>query len=338
MRVALPFQSPPEKELDMSAARSSKNASKLSRSPDHRYRPALESLERRDMPSVAANLATDGVWIRFDDGQLWEHTSAGLRYIDTNVVSVSSGLDSSGAPAAFILHRDNSLWEFSDNIGLVKIDTNVAAMSGSQNYADTVFIQYLNGFVFEHQGVGTSGSFRFVDTNAQAISTGIDSLGEAAVFIRYRNNQVWEWSPIQHFTFVDSNAQSIAASQVRPDTVFITYLNAMLYEHVGTARMPGFTFIATNVSQASAGKTGDLEEVAFFIQNSTVFEWLPQSDTYLAIDGPPNMAVSASPVAISASQNGLDTVFIVYADTTLFEHVGQPGSDTFSLITTNVTP
>jgi hypothetical protein len=290
------------------------------------------------MPSIAANLATDGAWIRFNDGLLWEHTSAGLRFIDNNVVSVSSGLDSAGAPAAFILHSDNSLWEFSDHIGLVKIDTNVAAMSGSQNYADTVFIQYLNGKVYEHQGVGARGSFHFVDTNARSISTGIDGHGEASVFIRYRNNQVWEWSPIQHFTFVDSNAVAISASQVRPDTVFINYLNAMLYEHAGIPRMGGFTFIATNVSQVSAGKTGDLQEVAFFIQNSTVHEWLRQSNTLLAIGGPPNMAVSASPVAISASQNSLDTVFIVYADTTLFEHVGRPGSDAFSLISTNVTP
>src|SRR5262249_53265500 len=160
------------------------------------------------------NLAADGVWIRFNDGQLWEHTSAGLRYIDTNVASVSSGLDSFGTPAAFILHNDNTLWEFSDNIGLVKLAVNVAAMSGPQTYADTVFIQYLNGVVYEHQGVGANGKFTFVDINAQSISTGIDNLGEAAVFIRYLNNQVWEWSPIRHFTMVDINAQSITASQV----------------------------------------------------------------------------------------------------------------------------
>jgi hypothetical protein len=298
----------------------------------------LESLERRDMPSIAANLATDGVWIRFDDGQLWEHTSTGLRYIDTNVLSVSSGLDSKGAPAAFIRHRDNSLWEFSDNIGLVKIDVNVADMSGSQNYADTVFIQYLNGMVYEHQGVGASGSFHFVDINAQSISTGIDSLGEAAVFIRYLNNQVWEWSPKQHFSKVDINAQSISASQVRPDTVFIIYLNTMLYEHAGTSAHAGFTFIATGVSQVSAAKTvmSPLGEAAFFIQNSNVFEWLPQSKTVLSI-GAPSMAVSAGAVALSASQNSLDTVFIVYGDTTLFEHVGQSQS-AFALITTNVRP
>jgi len=285
------------------------------------------------MPSVAANLATDGVWIRFNDGLLWEHTSAGLRYIDTNVVSVSSGLDSQGAPAAFILHRDNSLWEFSDNIGLVKIDTNVAAMSGSQNYANTVFIQYLNGMVYEHQGVGASGSFHFVDINAQSISTGIDNMGEAAVFIRYLNNQVWEWSPIRHFSFVDINAQSITASQVRPDTVFIIYQNAMLYEHAGTSSHAGFTFIATNVSQVSAAKSvesGVLEEAAFFIQNSTVYEWLPQSDTLLPIDN--------NAVAVSASQNSLDTVFIVYMDTSLFEHVGHSVPSAFALISTNVTP
>ncbi len=290
------------------------------------------------MPSVAANLATDGVWIRFSDGQLWEHTNAGLRYIDTNVVSVSSGLDSMGAPAAFILHRDNSLWEFSDNIGLVKIDTNVVSMSGSQNYADTVFIQYLNHKVYEHQGVGPSGSFHFVDTTAQSISTGIDGHGEAAVFIRYLNNQVWEWSPIQHFSFVDTNATSISASQVRPDTVFITYLNAMLYEHAGATRLGGFTFIATNVSQVSAAKTvmSPLGEAAFFIQNFNVYEWLPQSHSVLSI-GAPSMAVSAGAVALSASQNSLDTVFVVYADTTLFESVGQSGS-AFSLITTNATP
>jgi hypothetical protein len=323
----------------MSVPRSSKVSSKQSRLPDRRYRPVLESLERRDMPSVSANLAGGGVWIRFDDGQLWEHTSAGLRYIDTNVLSVSSGLDSSGAPAAFIRQRDNSLWEFSDNIGLVKVDTNVAAMSGSQNYADTVFIQYLNGLVYEHRGVGASGSFQLVDRNAQEISTGIDSLGEAAVFIRYRNNQVWEWSPIQHFSFVDSSAVSISASQVRPDTVFVIYLNAMLYEHAGTTRMGGFTFIANSVSQVSAGKTmmSPQGEAAFFIQNSIAYEWLPQSNTLLKIGGPPNMAVNVGVAAVSASQNSLDTVFIVYGDTTLFEHVGQSASNGFAVITTNVT-
>jgi hypothetical protein len=286
------------------------------------------------MPSIAANLAADGVWIRFNDGLLYEHTSAGLRYIDSNVASVSSGLDSQGAPAAFILLQNNTLWEFSDNVGLVQIDGNVAAMSGSQNYADTVFIQYLNGMVYEHQGLGANGKFTFVDINAQSISTGIDNMGEAAVFIRYLNDQVWEWSPIRHFTMVDINAQSIAASQVRPDTVFIIYLNALLYEHNGTSAHAGFTGIAANVSQVTPAKVGDLQEAAFFIQNSAVYEWLPQSDSVMAIGSPPNMAVSAGAVAVNASQNSLGTLFIVYADTTLFEFT----SSGFSLITTNATP
>jgi hypothetical protein len=289
------------------------------------------------MPSVSANLAADGVWIRFNDGQLWEHTSAGLRFIDFNVLGVSSGLDSFGAPAAFIRYRNNFLFEFSDNLGFRFVDSNVLSMSGSQNFADTVFIQYVNGFVYEHRGIGTNGLFTFVDTNAVSISTGINAFDQAAVFIRYRNGQLWEWSPANHFSFIDFNVQSISASQVVPDTTFIVYNNTSLFLHSGLSLQTGFRFIDSNVASVSAGKSVELVNgnqnfvAAAFIDylSTTAAEWLPVSNTFLPID--------VNVVALSASQNSLDTVFLIYANTALFEHVGRSAQSGFFLLTTNVT-
>jgi hypothetical protein len=308
----------------------------------HHHFPCLEALEDRRLPSVSAT--GSGVFIRYRDGQLWEHAGSTFTPIAVNTMAVSAGKDTNGSPAAFILFDSGILDEWSATLGFIPIDGNVAAVSASQQERDTAFILYTNGRVFEHQGTSLSQGFTAIDSNAIQVSAGTDQAGHASVFIVYNNHALFQWSAASGFRRIDVNVLNVSAvpttqvdgqsSLVGADTAFITYQNSMLFEWSAAA---GFQFIDSNVLQVSVTETAPppgggpfivFPTVFILYNNHQVFEWMQGGAPT------PFTLIDSNVVALSSTSLGFDDVFLVYNTSALFEN----NHGHFTFIDVNVGP
>jgi hypothetical protein len=319
-----------------------------------RSRPKVESLEERSVPSAApTGTADNAVFIRYRDGQLWEHSAAGFQKIDINTLAVSTGVDGSHNPTAFILYDNGALYEWSAAGRFHYIDGNVVAVSASPQAADTVFILYNNHLLYEHTGTSNRSGFRLIDGNAAAVSAGVDDALNPAAFIVYNNNALYEWSPAAGFQFIDVNVAQISAVSVAymnngtfdqgMNTVFIVYQGGMLYQHDDA----GFLRIDSNVAQVSAGLTQsgtspadavNLPAAYIRYTNDAVYQWTPGNPVHNAFS-----PIDTHAVAISANFGVSDTVFIIYDNSDLFAATldpfqPSPGNQSFTYIDANVGP
>jgi hypothetical protein len=292
------------------------------------YWPRLEVLEDRSLPSVAANIAADGVFIRYLDGQLFEHTSAGFQRIDVNTAQVSAGVDASGNPTAFILYKNGAVYEWSATGGFMQVDINAVSIAASQSTADTVFIIYNNHQLWEHTETSAVAGFRFIDVNVAKVSAGFTGTSEPAAFIVYANSFLFEWALISGFHFIDVNVSTVSAVPRDPnppgsplgplgaDRVYIVYVSGQLFEHASG----GFRSIDVNVTDVSAGVGHPVgpfmprAPAAFILyQDGEVAEWGdPGTSTPVLLD--------IDAVGLSASPQQSDTAFIVKKNTQLFEY------------------
>jgi hypothetical protein len=292
-------------------------------------------------------------------GQVWEYSRFGPpRLIDAaNAVAVSTGVDRFGDPAAFILYNNGVLLEWSANymspgsavpierLGCRHVNINVAQVSASQQAADTAFIRYTDGEVFEHSGLSAVAGFTsmFVNFNAVDISAAVDANYSPAVYILVPNatsptrNDLLEWSVSTGLQGpLDTNVRSISAeSRADPDggltagfvnTVFIVYFNGLLYQRT----QQGITGINNNVQDVSAGATnaGTLESP---ILHARVFiDYANIGDVYqwaAGQQGPPTQIALGSPAGISVTglraSEEVDAVFALRSDDQLFEWTPQ---------------
>jgi hypothetical protein len=277
------------------------------------------------------NSVVDGVFVRYDNNTIYEHSRAGFQRIDVNAVAVSTGVDAFGDQAAFILYDNAKLYEWSPNTGFKLVDVNVAQASSSQQAADTVFIRYRDGQVFEH--TGTSPIAGFTPTlvhNAVSISAGVDANFNPAVFIitPLGNTQVLrEWSiPLALSGVIDTNVVSISAeSRADPDggltfdfrdTVFIVYNTGQLFEHTDA----GFRAIAVNVVAVSAGAANvgtvdnpSLRPASFILyNNAAVYEWGGLGASLFH-------QLDSNDSQVTASEEP-DAAFVLRADSAYFEY------------------
>jgi hypothetical protein len=270
------------------------------------------------------NSVVDGVFLIYADHRLAEYSRSGLQQIDVNAVAVSTGVDAVGDQAAFIFYDTGALYEWSPTLGFKLVDYNVAQASASQQAANTVFIRYRDGKVYEHTGTSAIAGFTGIDVNAVQISAGVDAQLNPAVFIVYNNSALFEWSAALGFHGIDANVASVSAESRADaigftagfqDTVFIVYRTGQLYEHNDA----GFQTIATNVTSVSAGQTNvgtpdnpSVRPAAFFLnENSAVTEWnVGRFHWYRTID--------ANAARLLTSEQ-TDAVFILYRDGQLFE-------------------
>jgi hypothetical protein len=322
------------------------------RSPGHdcrvAYRPRLEALEDRQLLAVSASAVDPhGVFIRYNDGQLFFHDPTGFRRIDIGVASVSAGITldnlATQVPAGFIVYNNGRLVEWSQPHGYQLIDINVvsvaAAVVGTTGTPDGVFILYNNAQLFEHIGRSPVTGFTHI---ADAVSSMSPTFGNGDVFYVQINHMLSEHLAGGGSTVIDGNVQSVSGGQLNPDTAFIVYTNAALYEFDPNAPLR-FTLIDTNVASVGAGTssipgTMTTIDAAFYItRDGALVEWLapnissPTPDgTYVFVDG--NVA------SISTTTAGVDDVFIVYNNGMLFEHTGLSRRSGFTFVDTNVSP
>jgi hypothetical protein len=304
------------------------------RSPGNQCLLKLEALEERRLLSVAPGYwNSNNVFIRYNDGRLYEHTEQGtFQFIDVNTVKVVTGRLGSD-DVAYILYNNSALYEWTANAGFHLIDVNVADMSAAlgQNGDETIFILYTNGKVFEHTGESHQTGFTYIDSNAIQVSAGAGSDFSPAAYIVYNNHALYEWSPHDHFIYIDTNVARVSAG-IDGQIVFIVYENGELFQHSNYNNKSVFQFLDVNVADVSAGQTEigqatGLPAVYILYTNHQVFECKPGNSTFFYID--------SNAVAIDASQSQGDTVFIVYDNTDLFENTNVTN---FHFIDVNVDP
>jgi hypothetical protein len=291
--------------------------------PDGQFISATATSPNGNTSAFAANVIADNpltetTFYLKQNGEVWQTTGSGHRQrIDVNAVQVSMGIDSQEAPAAFIVYNNSFLYEWSQNNGFKLIDVNVAQVSAFQGQADTVFIRYVTGQVYEHVGTSHGSGFTSIAFNAVDISAAdfTSPPTDPAVFIVYADTRLFEWSKASVFSYIDVNVAQVSASQAYANTVFIRYVDGKVYEHVGTSTASGFTRIDVNGAQVTAGisSTGG---PSVFIQygNGVVYEWSATNGFQF---------VDINAVGVSGDQDQLDAVFILYNNGDLYEAIGR---------------
>jgi hypothetical protein len=298
----------------------------------------LEVLERREHLSVSPSLFTGGTeFIRYNDGELFQHDAAGFHRIDVNVASVSAGLTHRGMsfpPVAFIVYNNGQLFEWTQDTGFSFIDINVVGVVGSGSLTDTAWILYNNGQLFRHSLLS---GFSFIAGSVTSMSPTLPGTGD--LFYVQTNHMLSEHLSGSGSVVIDGNVQSVSASQVERDSAFVLYTNSALFEFQGGPH--SFTPVDTNVASVSAGTTvlpgaTTIIPAAFYVtRDGVVVEWRPPTTDNP--DGTYNF-LDANVASISASQANQDDVFIVYNNDMLFEHTGFSRRSGFTFIDSNVSP
>jgi hypothetical protein len=333
---------------DKRNARAGKGRRQQDASP-WRFRPRLETLEERELLSVSPSFIDPGAeFIRYNDGQLFLHDSAGFHRIDTNVVSVSRGFTERVTPpiglteinAAFIVYSNGQLFEWAQDTGFQFIDSNVVSVLGNSGAADSVFILYNNGQLFRHDGTSPVTGFTFIAGAVTTMSATVEgpSGGLGDVFYVQSNHILSEHLIAGGSVVIDGNVQGVSGSMVLNDSAFVLYTNGALFEFQGSPR--SFTPIDTNVASVSAGETSQsfmtLTASAYYVtQSGVLVEWRPPTTDNP--DGTYNF-LDVNVASVSAQQGRLDDVFIVYNNDMLFEHVGHSRRSGFTFIDSNVSP
>jgi hypothetical protein len=294
------------------------------------------------LPSVSASPA-GGEFIRYNDGEVFFYDGS-FQKVDINSVAISGGLsfvNSTIVPAVYIVYNNSDVYEWSPGGGFHFIDINAVAVSATPVATDTVFILYNNGQLFQHQGQ-SNGGFTFIAGSVAQFSAGLVN-GGTGVFYVQTNHMLSVWSAANGSKVLDGNVASVGAGNVysvsAADNAFIVYTNHQLYEVSHASTSPTFTHIDDNVSTAGAGPSmvdGILMLAAYYLTtNGILIEWQPPSTGYP--DGTYNYIDSN--VAGFDGGDGLDQVFIVYANDLLYQHMGVTRApSSFTFIDSNVGP
>jgi hypothetical protein len=316
------------------------------------YQPRLEALEDRHLLSVSAATSVsepNGVFIRYNDGELFLHDASGFQRIDINVASVSAGTGllplGGGSPvnAAYILYNNGEVFQWVQGLGFQFIDINAVSVASGVG-ADDAFILYNNGQLFHHLGASSSTGFSFIADNVTSMAivppAGFEgSLGD--VFYVQTNHMLSEHLLAGGSMVIDGNVQSVGTSgfAAEPDTTYILYTNSALYFFSRTA-IQRFRPIDTNVTSVSGSTstipgTSTIIDAAYYVREGVLIEWVAPNPASESPDGTYNY-VDQNVVSVSAGQT--DSVFIVYDNDMLFEHTGLSRGSGFTFIDSNVSP
>jgi hypothetical protein len=307
------------------------------------HRPRLEALEDRQLLSVSAAAFNNGVFIRYNNSDLFLHDSTGFHRIDTNVTSVSAGisfrLPGAFVNAAFILYNNGQVFEWTQDHGFQFIDSNAVALVASRGNSDSVFILYNNSELFHHVGTSPATGFTFIAGNVTSMSL---TFGAGDVFYVQTNHILSEHLAAGGSTVIDGNVQSVSGGQVETDSAFVVYTNAALFLFNPHA-MQHFTPVDSNVASVATSEstipgTMTLTDAAFYVtRDGVLVEWVAPNAASPSPDGTYSF-VDANVASISTLPQQPDDVFIVYTNDMLFQHTGLSRRSGFTFIDSNVSP
>jgi hypothetical protein len=302
-------------------------------------------------------LNTNGVFIRYDNGDLYYHSDIGFDPIDFNVAAISAGAvygHSQGnvlelLPTVFVVHTDGTLYEWDGYRAFQFIDANVASVQASQELTDAVLIRHTDGTLLLHEGTSSTDGFTVIAGGVTSYSLGYSGVPWSSVCAFYvqTNHMLSVWSRAGGYQVIDGNVASVSADQSQFETAYVLYTTGALYRYnPNTSGL--FQFIDGNVVTMSAGRTQIV--TGFRSDGTTIFQETATVD-YVTTEGnliewqPPDVAstsgtylfVASGVAEVSASQFVNDEMFIVFRDGLLYETLGI-GRLAFHFIDSNVKP
>jgi hypothetical protein len=196
----------------------------------------------------------DTVFIRYSAGNVnrWQAGVWTLYLVGTGAATddISTGYDGNGRASVFIHYTTNNIVDYwTQNSGLVRIDSNVLSMSASQATSpnaesganDTVLVKDVNEVVWEHQGLQSSSGWTQLPVTATSnslISAGMKVLvvggtaeAVATCFVSWANNiagltelrptATGGWATVQYES-QGGYFQWLAACQTEVNCVFVS--------------------------------------------------------------------------------------------------------------------
>jgi hypothetical protein len=215
-----------------------------------------------DINAVAVSatpVATDTVFILYNNGKLFEHQgqgSGGFTFVAGAVAQFSGGFVN-GVPGVFYVQTNHmlSVWSPFDGMGSKVVDGNVASVAATKE-GDEAFVTYTNHQLFQVANATSSPTFTYIDDNVSTagyVESLVNGVGMVAAYYLTTNGVLIEWQPPTMsypdgtYNYVDSNVAGFGAGYTT-DLVFIIYGSDMLYQHTGVTRaLSSFTFIDSNV-------------------------------------------------------------------------------------------
>ncbi len=175
------------------------------------FRPMLETLENREVPSVSStlnNVLAQGDVVSLQaNGRLTRTDTAGTTVLDDGAGSIAVGVDASGRQALYDLKTNGHLYAYGAG-GFVLLDDGTGSIASGVNGfgRQALYDLKVNGQLYAY---GTGG-FVLLDKQTQTIASGVDAFGRQALYDLETNGYLYAYGT-GGFVLLDNQAGSIAA-------------------------------------------------------------------------------------------------------------------------------
>jgi hypothetical protein len=216
---------------------------------------------------------------------------------------------------------------FNYSVGWYNLGSGIRDISASQLESDCVYTIDIFNNLHKHLGTSSASQYNFfLDGNVVEVSAGRDPYGNAAAFARYTSGsveEIWGLDTIHTHFYLGSGVNSISASQVESDCVYMILSGNNLYKHLGTTPS-GYHYLGTNVVEVSAGRDPYGNAAAFARYASGLVQEIWGLDASLY-----HFNLGSGFIAVSASQIQADTVYMTDTYNFCYEHIGTSSSSGF---------
>src|SRR5262249_55016472 len=127
--------------------------------------------------------------------------------------------------------------------------TCMSVTAGSTN--NVSYLLKDNGELWRHSGTNSNAGWRRLETadyggGIADVSAGINADVNDAVFVRYKDHELWEYSDRDGWSFITCDAADISASLVDANDVYVVTTGGKLYEHTGLDSDHGWKLIESD--------------------------------------------------------------------------------------------
>jgi hypothetical protein len=311
------------------------------------FRPALESLERRDLPSASAvvNSMVNEDFVAYSDGVLRkiDHNFLNLKTrIDSNVASLSVSTDASGRGMAAYLKRDGTACVWTDTNGpevvslaQVGVTNSVKAVCAGQG--GRVFVQDSGNYLWEFDT--HDGTWWYLWDSVASFSSGTDSRGNTTYALVKTNGTAFEASINPNTSYgtdvwfnwqqlcnpamgITSNIKSVAAGQ--HGVTFVLLTSGVLYQYNQAGNTWGS--LGGNVASVIAGVNYMGDTMADIVtltgqvwENSDTHPWDGDHGLYRQLVPPGTTGTNPKTIR-SVTANTGDLTDVVLSDGSLLQY------------------
>jgi hypothetical protein len=229
-----------------------------------RFRPTLEALEGRDVPSAVGYAMTVQGSKDFlvAGGALFERDDAGnvtnLTPGSRSVTSVSVHQDLWGPAKADVLFSNGDLWRWDDSVGWRYMTSFVSQVSaGPSGYSAVLLRDGRAGEMYADPW--WTSSLTVITSNVSGVSMGTDRNGQPMIDVLWSDGSACEWRGYGNWESLGSGIRQVAAGENGASAVLFN--NGDAYNHYDAAYAANghfngsgwWQFLSSNVTWVSIG-------------------------------------------------------------------------------------